>query len=80
MGKVRWDASIPLPGEFSALGKVRWDASIPLLVASLAIAVSEQEQRDTGAWQKTMLGRRRRLAEDIFSIDIPDWREHDERS
>ncbi len=34
--------------EFHAMDKVCWVASIPLLVASLAIAVSEQEQRDTG--------------------------------
>ncbi len=30
------------------MDKVCWVAGVPLLVASLAIAVSEQEQRDTG--------------------------------
>ena len=34
--------------------KIRLVARVPLLVASLAIAVSEQEQRDAGGWHKAI--------------------------
>ncbi len=45
----------PVPGEFNVTVKVFWAAGIPLLVASLAIAVSEQEQRDAGGWQRNRI-------------------------
>ena len=48
MDKVCWAGALPCACEFRAMDKVCWVASIPLLVASFAIAVSEQEQRDTG--------------------------------
>ncbi len=37
-------APCPVPGEFRTMDNVCWADSIPLLVVSVAIALSEQEQ------------------------------------
>ncbi len=45
IGKILLALSCLMLGECRTKDKVRWVASIPLLIASLEIAVFEQEQR-----------------------------------